>query len=130
MDELQQNIVFHDRHFVCHIGICNPICVRLLQVMSGVIPRNLKKTTSLSNRFPEFHKRDTRRHRHTDTQTHTHTNTYTHTHSHTHTHKHTHIQTHTHTHARTHACTHARTHTRTQTEKPTIAKASNAKHFA
>ena len=43
MAELQPNIVFHGRHFVRHIGIFNPICVKLLQVMSGVIPRNLKK---------------------------------------------------------------------------------------
>ena len=43
MAELQQNIVFQDRHFVRHIGICNSICVKLLQVMSGLIPCNLKK---------------------------------------------------------------------------------------
>ena len=42
MAELRPNIVFHDRHFVHHLGICNPICVKLLNVMSGVIPSNLK----------------------------------------------------------------------------------------
>ena len=49
MAELQPMIVFHGRHFVHHLGICNPICVKLLQFMSGVIPYNfLKKMTSLS----------------------------------------------------------------------------------
>ena len=42
MNELQAIIVFHGRHFVRHLGICNPIRVKLLQIMSGVIPRNLK----------------------------------------------------------------------------------------
>ena len=40
MDKLQPNIVFHGRHFVRHVENCNPIRVRLLQVMSGVISRN------------------------------------------------------------------------------------------
>ena len=68
MAELLPTIVFHGGHFVRHIGICNPICVKLLQIMSGVIPRNLKKTTSLY-RFPGVHKRGI----HTYTHTHTHT---------------------------------------------------------
>ena len=34
--------------FVSHLEICNPICVKLLQIMSGVILSNLKKTMSLS----------------------------------------------------------------------------------
>ena len=46
MAELRPNIVFHGRHFVHHLGICNPICVKLLQVMSGVIPSNLTFRTS------------------------------------------------------------------------------------
>ena len=67
MDELQPNVVIHGRHFVRHIGICNPICVRLLQVMSCVILRNLKKNgVSISNRFPGVHKRDTHTHTHDD----------------------------------------------------------------
>ena len=37
MDELQVIIVFHGRHFVINIGICNPICVKLPQLMTGVI---------------------------------------------------------------------------------------------
>ena len=76
MNELQPNMVFHGRHFVRHIGICNPICVRFLQVMSGVIPRNLKKNdVSISNRFPGVHKRGIHTHadRQTDRQTLTHT---------------------------------------------------------
>ena len=47
MAELRINIVFHGRHFVRHLGICNPICVTLLQVMSGVIPSNLKEKRCL-----------------------------------------------------------------------------------
>ena len=43
MAESQSIIVFHGRHFVGHLGICNPICIKLLQIMSGVIPRNLKQ---------------------------------------------------------------------------------------
>ena len=50
MAELQPNIVFHGRHFVRNIEICNPICVKLLQVT------------------------------HTQTDRHTHIHTYTHTH--------------------------------------------------
>ena len=44
MAELQPIMVFHGRHFVRHLGIYNLICVKLLQVISGVIPSNLKKT--------------------------------------------------------------------------------------
>ena len=47
MSELQSILVFHGRHFVRHLEICNPICVKLLKIMSGVIPRNIKKMTSL-----------------------------------------------------------------------------------
>ena len=47
MAELQPNIVFHGRHFVRHIGICKPICVTLLQAMSGVIQRNFKEKRRL-----------------------------------------------------------------------------------
>ena len=43
MAELQPNIVFHGRHFVRHLGICNPICLKFLQVMSGIILNNLKE---------------------------------------------------------------------------------------
>ena len=69
MDELQPNIVFHGRHFVRHIGICHPICVRLLQVMSDVIPRNLKENdVCISNRFSGVLKRGI--HTHADTHTH------------------------------------------------------------
>ena len=85
--------MIHGRHFVRRLGICNPICVKLLQIIFGVIPRNLKKkTTSISNRFPEVHKRGIHTDTHTDTQTHTDSSTYTHRHTQTHT------QTHTDTH--------------------------------
>ena len=78
MTELQPIIVLRGRHFVRHLGIYNPICVKLLQVMSGVIPRNLKRNdVSISNRFPEIHKRGIHTQRHT--HTHTHTDTHTHT---------------------------------------------------
>ena len=76
MAELQPIIVFHGRPFVPDLGICNPICAKLLQIMSGVIPRNLKEV-SISNRFPEVHKRGI----YTQTHTNTHTHTYTHTHT-------------------------------------------------
>ena len=67
MAELQPIILFHGRHFVHHLRICNPICVKLLPIMSGVIPHNFKKNdVSISNRFPGVHKRII----HTDTQTH------------------------------------------------------------
>ena len=47
MAELRPNIVFHGRHFIRHLGICNPICVKLLQVMSGDIASNLKEKRRL-----------------------------------------------------------------------------------
>ena len=54
-------------NFVRHLEICNPICVKLLHVMSAVIPHNLKNDVSISNRFTDVHKRaHTNRH----TQTH------------------------------------------------------------
>ena len=77
MAELRPIILFHGRHFVRYLGICNPICVKLLQVMSGVISRNLEKNdVSISNRFSGVQKRGI----HTQTHTHTHTHTHTDTH--------------------------------------------------
>ena len=74
MAELRPMIVYHGRHFVRHLGIFNPICVKLIQAMSGVILSNIKKNdVSISNRFPEVHKRGT--HTHTDANTHTHIHT-------------------------------------------------------
>ena len=72
MTELQAIIVFHGRHFVRHLGICNPICVKLLQIMSGFIMRNLKEKRRLY--LKPFSWRPQTRHTHTDihTQTHTH----------------------------------------------------------
>ena len=66
MDELRPIIVFHGRYFVRHLGIRDQICVKLLQVMSGVISSNLKKDdVFISNRFPEVHKHDTHTRTHT-----------------------------------------------------------------
>ena len=63
--------------FCLHLGICNPICVKLLRVMSGVIPRNLKKNdVSISNRFPGVHKRGILTHTDSQTDRHTHTHTW------------------------------------------------------
>ena len=74
----------YGRHFVRHLWICNPICVKLLQLMCDVIPHNSKKNdVSISNRFSEVHKHGI--------------HTHTHTQKHTHTHKHTHTRTDTHT---------------------------------
>ena len=47
MAELRPIIVFHGHHFVCYIVICNSICVNLLHVMSGIIPRKLNKKRRL-----------------------------------------------------------------------------------
>ena len=69
MAELQPIIVFHSRHFVRHLGIYNPICVKLLQIMSGVILLILKKTTSLSQTV--FLWSTNAAHTQTETQTHT-----------------------------------------------------------
>ena len=74
MAELQPIIVFHGHHFVRHLGICNPICVKLLQIMSGVISRNLKQKRRLYLK-PFFWGSQTR---HTNTQTDGHTHTHTH----------------------------------------------------
>ena len=74
MVELRPNIEFHGCEFVRHLGICNQICVKLLQVMSGVIPRNLKKRRVYLKPFswgPQT--------RHTHTYTQTHTDTHRHT---------------------------------------------------
>ena len=80
MDELRPNIVFHGRHFVRHLGICNPICVKLLQVMSNVILSNFKEKRRLYlKQLSEVHKRGIHTHTHTDTHRHTHTHTHTHT---------------------------------------------------
>ena len=79
MAELQPIIVFHGRDFVSHLGICNPICVKLLQIMSGVIPSNIKKRRIYLKPF-SWGPQTRHTHTPTDTHTHTHTNTYTHTH--------------------------------------------------
>ena len=36
-------LALHSRHFVRHLGICNPICVKLLQLMCAVITHNSAK---------------------------------------------------------------------------------------
>ena len=70
-------IVFDGRHFVYHLGICNPICVKLLQIVSGVIPRNLKNnTTSLSQTV--FLRSTNAAYTHTQGHTYTYTHTQTH----------------------------------------------------
>ena len=97
MTELQPVIVFHGRHVFRHLGICNPICVKLLAIMSGVIPRNLEqKKTSLSQTV--FLRSTNAAYTRTDRHTHTHTDR--------HTDRHTHIQTHTHTQTHTNKPTH------------------------
>ena len=74
MAELQPIIVFHDCHFVRHLEISNPICVKLLQVMSGIVPHNLKKNdVSIKPLSWRLQTRHTHTHRHMHTDTHTHT---------------------------------------------------------
>ena len=41
-------IALHGHHFVRHPGICNPICVKLLQLMTGVITLNSLKKNEVS----------------------------------------------------------------------------------
>ena len=36
-------LALHSRHFARHLGICNPICVKLLQLMCAVITHNSAK---------------------------------------------------------------------------------------
>ena len=38
----------HGRHFVRHLGICNPICIKLLQLMWSVITNNSVKKNEVS----------------------------------------------------------------------------------
>ena len=94
MAELQPIIVFHGSHFIHHLGICNLICVKLLQIMSGVISHNLKKR-SLSQSI--FLASTNAAYRQAYIQAY----------------RQAHIQAHRHghRHARTHACTRTRTHT-------------------
>ena len=74
MAELRPNIVFYGCHFVRHHGICNPICVKLLPVMSGVIPSNVKEKRRLYLKPFSWGPQT----RHTHTQTHRHTRAHTH----------------------------------------------------
>ena len=69
MAELQPIIMFHGRYFVRHLGICNPICVKLLHFMSGVIPRNLKEKRHIYLKPFSWHAHGT--HTHTQADTHT-----------------------------------------------------------
>ena len=48
MAELQPIIVFHSRKFVRHLGICNKICVKRLELMLGVITHNSVKKNEVS----------------------------------------------------------------------------------
>ena len=89
MAELQPIIVFHGRHFVRHLEIFDPACVKLFQIMSDIIQGNLKNDVSISNRFPGVHNCGI----HALTNTHTHTHTHTHRHTDTDTHRHTHRHT-------------------------------------
>ena len=59
--------MFHGRHFVCHLGICNPVCVKLLQAMSGVIPRNFEKKRRLYLKPFSWRPQTRHTHRHTHT---------------------------------------------------------------
>ena len=43
MAELHPIIVFHVHHFVSHLGICHPICVKRVQLMSGVFTQHSEK---------------------------------------------------------------------------------------
>ena len=47
MIKFQSIIVFHGRHFVRHLGVCNRILVNLLELMAGVNTHNSVKKQSL-----------------------------------------------------------------------------------
>ena len=47
MAQLQLIIVFHNRHFLRHLGISSRIYVKLLQLIFGVITHNSMKKRSL-----------------------------------------------------------------------------------
>ena len=104
----------HGRHFILNLEICNPICIKLLQLMSGVITHNSVKTTKsilingwviasyVSGRHfvrhlgicysEQFKKNVSISNRFPKVHkrgTHTHTNTHAHVHTHTYTHTHT-----------------------------------------
>ena len=72
MVELQPIIVFHGRHFVRHIGICNPMCQTLTDYVQCYSTQFRKNDVTISNRFSEVHKRSIHTHRHTHTHTDTH----------------------------------------------------------
>ena len=40
--------MFHGRHFVRHLGIYNPICANLLQLMCAIMTHNLVKKNEVS----------------------------------------------------------------------------------
>ena len=86
MAELQPIIVFHGRHFVRHFGICNPICVKLLKIMSSVIPCNLKKEMTSLSQTVFLASTNVHTHTHALTYARTHTRPHARTHTHTHTH--------------------------------------------
>ena len=79
--KIQPIIVLRGRHFVRHLGICYPICIKLLQLMSGVITRNSVLKRSLYYLIAElrpiivFHGRHFVRHLRICNPTHTQTHT-------------------------------------------------------
>ena len=55
MAELYPIIMFHGRHFVRHLGICNRIRVKLLQLICSVITHNsVKKRCLYINKWPSY----------------------------------------------------------------------------
>ena len=76
MAELRSNVVFHGRHFVRHLGICNPICVKLPYVC-GVIPSNIIEKRRLYLKPFSWGPQTRHTHSHTDRQTDRHTHTHT-----------------------------------------------------
>ena len=74
MAELRSNIMFHGCHFVRNLSICNQICIKHLQVMSGVISSNIKEKRRLCIKPFSWgpQTRHTHTHRQTDRHTHRH----------------------------------------------------------
>ena len=70
MAELQPIVVFHGRHFFRHLGICNPICVKLIGYVRCHSAQFKKKPRLYLKPFSCFHKRGIHTDRHTHTRTH------------------------------------------------------------
>ena len=55
MAELRPIIEFHGRRFVCHLGICDRICVKFLQPMcADIVHNSVKKRILYINQWLSY----------------------------------------------------------------------------